>query len=91
MASVDPVEGEKGTRAFAASEKAEFPILGDPTKETATAYGVLNPEWGMANRWTFYIDKEGRIAAIDETVKAATSGEDMLAKLKELGVPFGGH
>jgi peroxiredoxin Q/BCP len=87
MASVDPVEGEKGNKAFAASEKAEFPILGDPTKETARAYGVLNPEWGMANRWTFYIDKDGRIVFIDKAVKAATSGEDMAARLAELKVP----
>src|SRR6188508_3353586 len=57
MASVDPVEGEKGNKAFAESEKADFPMLGDPGKETAKAYGVINAEWGMANRWTFYIDK----------------------------------
>jgi len=86
MASVDPMEGEKGNKAFAASEKAEFPILSDPTKETAQAYGVINPEWGVANRWTFYIGKDGRIAAVDRAVKAATSGEDMVAKLAELKV-----
>jgi peroxiredoxin Q/BCP len=90
MASVDPVEGEKGTKAFAESEKAEFPILGDPTKETARAYGVLNPEGGYANRWTFYIDKDGRIAAVDKAVKAATAGEDMVAKLAELKFPTRG-
>ena len=86
MASVDPVEGEKGNKAFAESEKADFPLLGDPTKETATAYGVLNPEWGATYRWTFYIDKDGRIAAIDKAVKPATSAEDMIAKLAELKV-----
>lgn len=87
MASVDPVEGEKGNKAFAESEKADFPLLGDPTKETAAAYGVLNTERGFANRWTFYIGKDGKIAAIDKTVKPATSAEDMLAKLAELKVP----
>jgi peroxiredoxin Q/BCP len=90
MASVDPVEGEKGNKAFAESEKADFPLLGDPTKETAKAYGVLNPEWGAAYRWTFYIDKDGRIAAIDKAVKPATSAEDMVAKLAELKVPTRG-
>jgi peroxiredoxin Q/BCP len=85
MASVDPVEGEKGNKAFAESEKADFPILSDPTKEVSTAYGVLN-ERGMSSRWTFYIDKDGRIAAIDKAVKPATSAEDMLAKLAELKV-----
>ena len=85
MASVDPLEGEKGNKAFAESEKADFPILSDPGKEVATAYGVLN-ERGMSSRWTFYIDKDGRIAAIDKAVKPATSAEDMLAKLAELKV-----
>jgi peroxiredoxin Q/BCP len=87
MASVDPVEGEKGNKAFAESEKADFPMLSDPTKEVAAAYGVLNVERGVASRWTFYIDKDGRIAAIDKAVKPPTSAEDMIAKLAELKVP----
>jgi peroxiredoxin Q/BCP len=40
----------------------------------------------MASRWTFYIDKNGTIAAIDKAVKPATSAEDMAMKLQELGV-----
>jgi peroxiredoxin Q/BCP len=86
MASVDAVDGEKGNKAFAESEKADFPLLGDPTKETATAYGVLHPERGLAQRWTFYIDKEGKVAAVDKAVRPATSAEDMMAKLDQLGV-----
>ena len=86
MASTDAVDGEKGNKAFAESEKADFPLLGDPTKETAAAYGVLNPERGVAQRWTFYIGKDGRVAAIDKAVKPATSAEDMLARLHELKV-----
>ena len=43
MASVDAVDGEKGNKAFAESEKADFPLLSDPTKETANAYGVVHP------------------------------------------------
>ena len=86
MASVDPLEGEKGNKAFAKSEKADFPMLSDETKSVAAAYGVLNPR-GFTNRWTFYIDKDGKIAAIDKAVKPATSAEDMVAKLKELKVP----
>ncbi len=86
MASVDPVDGAKGNKAFAESEKTDFPILSDDKKTVAAAYGVLNPK-GMSNRWTIYIDKEGKIAAIDKAVKPATSAEDMIAKLKELKVP----
>ena len=82
MASVDPVEANKG---FAEQEKADFPLLSDPTKETAKAYGVLS-ERGFAQRWTYYIGKDGKILAIDKAVKPATSAEDMAAKLGELGV-----
>ena len=85
MASVDPIEGEKGNKAFAEAHKADFPLLSDPTKKTAEAYGVLNPR-GVASRWTFYIGKDGRIAYIDKAVKPPTSAEDMAAKLGELKV-----
>ena len=41
MASVDPLDGAQGNKAFAETHKADFPLLSDPTKETAKAYGVL--------------------------------------------------
>ena len=37
MASLDAVDGEKGNKAFAESEKADFPLLSDPSKEAAAA------------------------------------------------------
>jgi thioredoxin-dependent peroxiredoxin len=83
MASVDPLE--ENTK-FGAEQNADFPLLSDPTKETAKAYGVLNAERGFANRWTFYIGKDGKILEIDKAVKPDTSAEDMAAKLGELGV-----
>src|SRR5262245_8923977 len=85
MISVDPIEGAQGNKAFAEAQHADFPLLSDPTKSTANEYGVLNPERGFANRWTFYIGKDGKITAIDKQVKPATSAEDMAAMLKQLG------
>jgi thioredoxin-dependent peroxiredoxin len=82
MASVDPVDENK---RFGEEHKADFPLLSDPTKKTAEAYGVLGAR-GVANRWTFYIGTDGKILAIDKEVKPATSAEDMAAKLGELGV-----
>jgi thioredoxin-dependent peroxiredoxin len=82
MASVDPLVDNKG---FAEQQKADFPLLSDPGKEVAAKYGVLNAR-GMANRWTYYIGKDGKILAIDKAVKPPTSAEDMAAKLGELGV-----
>jgi peroxiredoxin Q/BCP len=98
MASVDPIEkntefakaksvtlGQGANAQVVEKKEADFPLLSDPTKETAKAYGVLNDR-GVANRWTFYIGKDGRILAIDKMVKPATSAEDLAAKLGELGV-----
>jgi peroxiredoxin Q/BCP len=82
MASVDSFEDNKG---FADKEKADFPLLSDPTKATAKAYGVLGT-MGFAQRWTFYIGKGGKILAIDKQIEPATSAEDIAAKLAELGV-----
>ena len=83
MASVDPVEDNT---KFGLEYKADFPLLSDPSKATATAYGVLNAERGVANRWTFYIGQDGKILAIDKAVKPETSAEDMAATLGEIGV-----
>jgi peroxiredoxin len=88
MASVDTLEDNK---AFAAKEQADFPLLANPDKKVAFAYGVIAsdapPERQFARRWTFYIDPTGRIALIDKAVKAANAGPDVVAKLEELKVP----
>ncbi len=72
---------------FAQSLGADYPILADPDKKVAEAYGVVMPVVGMAKRWTFYIGKDGKILAIDKDVKVDTAGADVAAKLAELGVP----
>jgi thioredoxin-dependent peroxiredoxin len=64
----------------------DYAILADPTREVARAYGVLKTENGVANRWTFYISKDGKIVAIDKAVKVDSHARDVAAKLKELGV-----
>jgi peroxiredoxin Q/BCP len=88
MVSVDSVADNK---AFAEKEHADFPILANPDKKVANAYGVIPPdappERQTARRYTFYIDPAGKIAAIDKAVKPATSGQDIVAKLTELKVP----
>ncbi len=82
MASVDELADNKG---FAEETGADFPLLSDPDKTTAKAYDVLHA-LGFAKRFTFYIGLDGRILAIDKSVKPATSAEDMAATLGELGV-----
>ena len=88
MISVDTLADNT---AFAKKESADFPLLADPTKKTANAYGVLRDYGGelgqLANRWTFYIGPDGKILYIEKKVNPANSGTDAVAKLKELKVP----
>ncbi|MGK0442339.1 MAG: peroxiredoxin Q/BCP [Pseudohongiellaceae bacterium] len=86
MASVDPIEKNID---FAKQQKADFPLLSDPTKKTAQEYGVLR-ESGTASRHTFYIGRDGKILAIDKNVKPATSAQDMAKMLAELKTPLAG-
>ena len=74
------------TSKFAESLAVDYPILSDPAGEVARAYGVTSGIRPVAQRWTFYIGKDGKILFIDKSVKTATHAADVAAKLKELGV-----
>jgi peroxiredoxin Q/BCP len=65
--SIDRPESNK---EFAREIGAAFPILSDPTKGTAKAYGVLNFTRLFANRITFVIDKHRVIQQIDRGTDA---------------------
>jgi thioredoxin-dependent peroxiredoxin len=80
MISVDTIEDNT---KFAQMHEADYPILSDVAKDIATKYGVLSPA-GMARRWTFYIGPDGKILHIDNAVKPASAGPDMVAKMGEL-------
>ena len=88
MISVDSLADNK---AFAEKEKADFPMMANPDKKVAFAYGVIAPdapaERQFARRHTFYIDPTGKIAFIDRAVKPQTAGPDIVARLTELNVP----
>jgi peroxiredoxin len=45
---------------------ADFPMLSDHMREVSKLYGVLNEKVGIANRTTFVIDMDGKIAEIIE-------------------------
>lgn len=83
MASVDDADTNK---KFAEQEQANFPMLSDPDKKVADAYGVLKtPGAGFASRWTFYIGPDGKILYIDKAVNTSTAGADLAARLDALG------
>jgi peroxiredoxin Q/BCP len=82
MASVDPLEDNV---RFSEATKADFPLLSDPSKTVAKAYGVLHM-LGYAKRYTIYIGADGTVLKIDTKVNPKTSAEDMAATLGNLGV-----
>lgn len=81
------VETPDTSRAFAQSLGLDYPVLSDPDKRVATAYGVVDADQPFPSRWTFYIGSDGRILAIDKLVSPATHGKAVVAKLSELGIP----
>lgn len=79
------VDAPETNARFAESLGIDYPVLSDPSRDVARAYGVLSSA-GFASRWTFYIGPEGRILEIDRHVSAATHGRDVAARLEALGI-----
>ncbi|QDV22443.1 peroxiredoxin family protein [Aureliella helgolandensis] len=71
---------------FAKSLDLDYPILCDPKGQNAGMFGVLREGKNMANRVTFVIGKDGKIAAILDEVSTESHGQDLAKLLKELGV-----
>lgn len=79
-ASVDRPEANL---EFATRLELPFPILSDPDKTVARDFGVL--KLGLfPRRWTFVIDRDGRVAAIEKQVGPKTAGIDLVALLERL-------
>lgn len=82
-ASIDTPEVNK---RFAESLELDFPILSDPEKSTAAAYGVIDEKRKLPYRYTYYIGEDGKILHIDRDVKPANHGQDLVKQLEKLGV-----
>ena len=82
--SADDVASHK---EFAEKHSLPFTILADPTKQTAKAYGVLITMMGvfeLAQRDTFIIDPQGRIAKHWAKVEPKGHSELVLKELESL-------
>ncbi len=64
----------------------DYPILSDPGKSVAQAYGVVHEGRQVPERWTFYIGKDSKILYVERQVNAAKAAEDAVNKLKELKI-----
>ncbi len=82
-ASTDTPELNK---KFAESLGLDYPILSDPGKKVAEAYGVVHEKRQVPERWTFYIGKDGKILQIDKKVQTKSHGKDIASTLKDLGI-----
>jgi peroxiredoxin Q/BCP len=82
MVSLDTPEKNQ---EFAEANESGFPILSDPTGESAEAYGVGAPGGLFAKRYTFFIGNDGIIKHIERSVKIPTHGAYVAEKLEELG------
>jgi peroxiredoxin Q/BCP len=82
-ASCDSPETNK---KYAEALRLDFPILSDPDRTVAKAYGVIKGQGQYPARHTFYIGQDGKVLFIDKQVNASGHGADMVKKLTELGV-----
>jgi len=80
------VDTAETNKKFADSLELDYPILSDPGKEVAKAYGVIIGDKAYASRWTFYIGKDGKILYIDKQVSPASHGKDVVERIKALGM-----
>ena len=81
------VDDPDTNRKFAESVEADYPILSDPTGETAKAFGVLGKDGKHARRWTYYIGADGTIKDVDREVKPASAAPDVVQRLESLKIP----
>jgi len=77
-------------KRFASTHRLNFPLLADPDRSTARAYGAIGgggifglaqAMMGLADRVTFIIDEQGKIAHVIDSPRAATHAEEVLARL----------
>jgi peroxiredoxin Q/BCP len=79
--SVDTVESH---REFAKKNNLNFPLVSDHDKRISKTYGVLSEDGSRAERMTFIIDKEGKIAKVFTNVDITKHTHEVVAALKQL-------
>jgi peroxiredoxin Q/BCP len=83
-ASVDTAETNE---KFAKELELDYPILSDPEKTAAKAFGVIEPGSDYASRVTFIIGKDGKILDVLRDVDPKIHGHEVADRLSALKVP----
>jgi peroxiredoxin Q/BCP len=73
-------------RRFAKALDLDYPVLSDPDKEVARAYGVVHEGRAYPERWTFIIGVDGRVLDVMKDVDAGSHGSQLAARLEELEI-----
>ena len=81
--SVDSLESH---RQFAEKHNLNFPLVSDHDKRISQIYGALSDDGSQAERMTFIIDRQGRIAKVFTKVDVTKHTDEVVAALKQL--PF---
>ena len=79
--STDSVEDQA---AFHKEHHLNFPLLADSDARVAKSYGTLRGVIGISNRWTFVIDDQLKIRAIEKDVDPAFDSERVAKQIAEL-------
>jgi len=82
------VQGVASKKKFSEKHSLPFSLLADTDKKVAKSYGVLN-FIGIANRETFIIDPQGRVAKHYQSVNPKEHSKELLAELNRLVKPAG--
>lgn len=78
-------DGVKAHENFKNKYELNFPLLSDKSKDIISSYGVES-DYGSARRITFLIDKKGVVRHVWMKVKTASHSDEVLEKVKELGL-----
>lgn len=71
-------------KEFTEKDHLNFPLLVDTDGKICEAYGVPLEENRWPHRWTFLIDKNGKIAKIYQKVAVRVHSEELQADIKAL-------
>ena len=78
-------DGVKAHENFRNKYNLNFPLISDKSKEIIKLYGVKSA-FGTAKRVTFLINNEGEIVHIWKKVNTKKHAEEVVEKVKELGL-----
>ncbi len=78
------VQDPKSHKAFCTKEGIPYTLLADTQHKMAADYGVLIPGANIANRVTYIIGADGKVAYVDSSVNSHlnTCGDDWIAWIK---------